>query len=170
MHRPAPAQAGAGHLQRAQRQSHQKYQAWLGALALAGCGGSGNDREAARSTATPRPVATNEPRTQAIREVANRYLAEFAAKDWTGVCATLVPSERRYFDRLAGSCEKVFRNNDAGSLRVLRDSRAGEIRIGPHQAVIEVNELGWREPLLYLYAIQEQGRWGIARSKKLRES
>jgi hypothetical protein len=144
-------------------------------FAAVGCGEdeSGTGRDTA-ATATPRPVATNDPRTQKIREVANRYLSATAGRDWTAVCATLVPSERRHFERLAGTCEEAFRTGavEAGNreVRRLRDARAGEIRIGRHQAVIEINELGWREPLMHLYAIREDGGWGIARSKKLRDS
>jgi hypothetical protein len=145
---------------------------WVAAasLALAGCGDSGEAHGTARTSATPPPVATNDPAEQEIREVANRYLAAVAAKDWPAVCATLAPSERVYYLRNAGSCEAAFRSRadelgDDGR-RLLRDSRASEIRIGPEQAVIEVTKLGWHEVLVRLYAIRDDGRWGIARSKK----
>jgi hypothetical protein len=119
-------------------------------------------------------VSTNDSRTQEIREVANRYLAASARSDWTMVCATLARSERRHFDRLAGSCEAAFRANaeEVGrrQLRRLRNARAGEIRIDGDEAVIEVNELGWREVLMRLYAVHGDGGWGIARSEQRRGS
>jgi hypothetical protein len=147
-------------------------------LGLGGCGSSANDEPATASsptaTTTPRPVSTSDPRTQEIREAANEYLAASARGDWTTVCATLARSERRYFDRRAGACEAAFRANaervGRRELRRLRNARAGEIRINDDTAVIEVSELGWREVLMRLYATHEDGRWGIARSKKRRGS
>jgi len=142
-------------------------------IALAACGGDDAEPSAARTpTATPDARATPEPASQEIREIANRYLAAFARSDWAGVCATLVPSERRHFDRRAGSCERAFSfpKTPRRELQLLRNSRAGEIRIAPNQAIIEVTELGWRKPYMRLYAIEERGAWGIARSRKQRES
>jgi hypothetical protein len=149
---------------------------WLPAflcIGLAACGGDDAEPSAARTpTATAEARATPEPTSQEIRQAANRYLAAFGRSDWAGVCATLVPSERRHFDRRAGSCERAFAATEATKRerRLLRNSRAGEIRIGPNQAIIEITELGWREPFMRLYAIEERGAWGIARSRKQRES
>jgi hypothetical protein len=141
-------------------------------LALAGCGG-GEERATARpsptATDTPDPVTTAEPNQLEIRQAANAYLKAFAAGDWTGVCDTLVPSERRHFERLAGSCERGFSSTGGRNRRVLSNAIAGEIRIRSEQAVIAVNEQGWREPIMRLYAIEEDGAWGIARSKKRRD-
>jgi len=50
-----------------------------------------------------------------------------------------------------------------------RNSRASEIRIGREQAVIDITELGMDDVYMRLYAIEEDGRWGIARSRKRRE-
>jgi hypothetical protein len=145
-------------------------------VALGGCG----DEQDPAATATPEPTkqadsrATPEPREQQIREVANAYLKASSRADWTAVCATLARSERRYFERLGdGKCERVFR---AGGRRMgKRDSEravnllASDIRIGREQAVIEITQAGGRDVLMRLYAIEEDGRWGIARSKKRRE-
>jgi hypothetical protein len=145
------------------------------ALAGAGCGaGEGDEPSSARAqatpTATPEPRSTPEPPSQEVREVANRYLAAFAARKWGEVCATLVPSEQSHFDRLAGSCERAFRASGARQSRqvrkLLRNSRAGEIRIRGTRATIEITELGWREPFMRLYAIEEDGAWGISRRKR----
>ena len=119
-------------------------------------------------------MATNDPTTQEIREVANRYLAEFARQDWAGVCTTMAPSERRYYDRHGDSCVNAFRRNakrvTRRGLKLFRNSRAGEIHLRAEEAVIEVTKLGWFDTILRLYAIQEQDRWWIARSKKRRGS
>jgi hypothetical protein len=56
-----------------------------------------------------------------------------------------------------------------GARRLVGKSAASEIRIGPEQAVIEITESGGQEPYMRLYATEENGRWGIARSKKRRE-
>jgi hypothetical protein len=137
-------------------------------LALAGCGG-GEERATARPSpaSTPDPVATVEPTEVEIRKAANAYVKAYARGDWTGVCDTLVPSERRYFDQLGGSCERVFRS-EGRNRRVLRDAIAGEVRIGRDQAVIVIEDYVVDE-LMRLYAIEEDGSWGIARSKKRRE-
>jgi hypothetical protein len=81
---------------------------------------------------------------------------------------------QRYFERLGkGKCERVFR---AGGRRAGRRGRelmgnslASEIRIGREQAVIGITELGGRDVYMRLYAIEEDGRWGIARSRARRE-
>jgi hypothetical protein len=145
-------------------------------VALAGCGDNAESPQARTESATrsqPDPRSTPDPTELEIRQVANAYLKAFAREDWSGVCATLAASERRYFDRLAGSCERPFRQGgrEAGKRgrRQLANSLASAIRIGPDQAVIEITEAGWREPFMRLYAIEEYGRWGIARSKKQRE-
>jgi hypothetical protein len=142
-------------------------------LVLPGCGESGEAQGTARATAKPRPVATSDPTKQEIRELANGYLAAIAAKDWSGVCKTMAPSERVFYLREWGSCEKAFRSraDDVGAYgrRIFRNSRAAEIRIGPEQAVIDVSKLGSHDVLVRLHAIREDGRWGIARSKKDRE-
>jgi hypothetical protein len=139
-------------------------------LALAGCGG-GEERATARPspTSTPEPAPTTEPTQLEVRQAANAYLKAFARGDWKGVCDALVPSERRYFDNLTGSCERGFRRTGGRDRRLLRNAIAGEIRIRSEQAVISVNEQGWREPIMRLYAIEEDGSWGIARSEKRRE-
>ena len=141
-------------------------------IAAPGCGEE-EQRPPPAATAEPDRRATPDATELEIRQAANAYLKAFARGDWTGVCATLVASERRYFDRLAGSCERPFRDiaRKAGKRgrRQMRDSLASAIRIGPEQAVIEITEAGWREPYMRLYAVEENGRWGIARSKKRRE-
>jgi hypothetical protein len=138
-------------------------------LALAGCGG-GEERATARPspTSTPDPVATVDPTQVEIRRAANAYVKAYARADWTGVCDTLVPSERRYFDQLGGRCERVFRTTGGRNRRILRDASAGEIRIGREQAVIVVEDQ-FVDEIMRLYAIEEDGAWGIARSKKRRE-
>jgi hypothetical protein len=147
-------------------------------VALAGCGD--DEDPAATATPTPEPTkqpdsrATPEPTEQQIREVADAYLKALSRRDWSAVCATLARSEQRYFDRLGdGKCERVFR---AGGRRMGKRDReraanllASDIRIGREQAVIEITEAGGRDVYLRLYAIEEDGRWGIARSKKRRE-
>jgi hypothetical protein len=137
---------------------------------LAGCGGESDEPSSARTqatpTATPEPRATPEPTSQEIREVVNRYLAAYARQDWSGLCATLVPSQQRQFDRLAGSCERAFRTLRSEKRELVRNSRAGEIRVRGKRATIEVTELGWREPYMRLYAIEEDGAWGVARRKR----
>jgi hypothetical protein len=144
-------------------------------LSLVACG-SEEQRVAGQSkpaaTEAPDPRATPDPTELEIRQDANAYLKAYARGDWTGVCDTLVPSERRYFDELGGRCEHVFRQTVRVSRRErrqLRNALASDIRIGRHQAVIEVTESGWRDPIMRLYAIEEAGAWGIARSKKRRE-
>ena len=152
--------------------------ALLAALALGGCGESADEDRAASGptpASTPRPVSTNDPRTQEIREAANRYLSATARADWSAVCATLARSERGYFDRLGGSCEAVYgadsrRKAVRRERRLIRNARAGDIRVKGDGAVIDVHELGWREVLFRLYAIEENGRWGIARREKLRDA
>jgi hypothetical protein len=146
--------------------------------ALAGCG---EDKEpVATPTPTAKPAkqvdsrATPEPTEQQIREAANAYLKALARRDWTAVCATLVKSEQRYFARLGdGKCERVFRASGRRMSRRERaraaNSLADEIRIGRDQAVIDITESGWDDVYMRLYAIEEDGRWGIARSKKRRE-
>ena len=146
-------------------------------IVLAGCG---EDAERAPGAAQPTkstkadPRATPDPVELEIRQAANAYMKAFGRRDWKGVCATLVPSERRYFDRLAGACERPFRQGwrgmTKGARRLVANSIAGEIRIGPYQAVIDITENGDPGPYMKLYAIEENGRWGIARSKKQRES
>jgi hypothetical protein len=147
-------------------------------LGFAGCGEDAHP--AATPTATPEPTkqadsrATPEPTEQQIRQVANAYLKALSRRDWTAVCATLAKSEQRYFDRLGdGKCERVFRAS--GRRMGKRDraragnSLASEIRIAREQAVIEITEAGGRDVYMRLYAIEEDGRWGIARSKKRRQ-
>jgi hypothetical protein len=140
-------------------------------LALAGCGG-GEERATARPspspTDTPDAVATVDPTQVEIRKAANAYVKAYARGDRTGVCDTLVPSERRYFDQLGGSCERVFRTTGGRNRRILRDASAGEIRIGREQAVIVVEDQ-FVDEIMRLYAIEEDGSWGIARSKKRRD-
>jgi hypothetical protein len=138
-------------------------------VAIVGCGESSEAPRPA-ATAIPDRRATVEPTQVEIRKVANAYVRAWGRKDWEAVCGTLVPSERRYFDRLGGSCERVYRQGRSGKRvhRLVRDSIAGEIRIGPKQAVIEITEAGSPTPYMRLYAIQENGRWGIARSFKRR--
>jgi hypothetical protein len=142
-------------------------------VVLAGCG------EEAEPAAVPTEPAKSDPRARfdetelEIRQAANAYLQAFGNRDWKGVCAALVPSERRYFDRLAGDCERPFRQGwremTKGARRLAANAIAGEIRIGPYQAVIHVTESGSPDPYMRLYAIEENGHWGIARSRKLRE-
>jgi hypothetical protein len=146
-------------------------------VALAGCGESEDPAPAsppkpAKKQADPR--ATPEPTEQEIREAANAYLQAFSRSDWTAVCNTLVPSERQYFDRLGkGKCERVFRDGgrEAGKRgrESLGTSIASDIRIGREQAVIGITLYGSHKVYMRLYAIEEDGRWGIARSKKRRD-
>ena len=134
----------------------------------------GESSEPAPPAATPIPDrrAQVEPTQLEIRRAANAYVRAWGQRDWDALCDTLVPSERRYFDRLGGSCERVFRQGGKRSgkfeRRVVGDSIASEIRIGPKQAVIEITQAGSPTPYMRLYAIQEKGRWGIARSLKRR--
>ena len=73
-------------------------------VALAGCEETA-ERPQARTepamSSQPDPRSTPGPTELEIRQVANAYLKEFARGDWSGVCATLAASERRYFDRLS---------------------------------------------------------------------
>jgi hypothetical protein len=142
-------------------------------VALAGCGEEAQPAQAPAKSPRPDPRATPDPVELEIRQAANAYLKAFGRRDFTGVCAALVPSERRYFDRLAGECERPFRQGwremTKGARRLTANSIAGEIRVGPYQAVIAVTENGWPNSYMRLYAIEENGEWGIARSRKLRE-
>jgi hypothetical protein len=145
-------------------------------VALAGCG-EGADPPATGASEAAKPAArraTPDPTEQQIREVANAYLKALSRRDWTAACATLAESEQRYLERLGkGRCERVFRDGgrraDKGVRRLLGNSLASEIRIGREQAVIGITEAGGRDVYMRLHAIEEDGRWGIARSRKRRD-
>ena len=140
-------------------------------LALAGCGGSDPGPEAAK----PTPSATADRSSGldqdqvAIRRAVARYYDAYAKKDFEAVCATLVPSERRHFDRKGGRCARVFAQG-AGrlkprELKQLGELEADRIRIEGDRATITLTNAYFSGRYGRLYALREDGEWGITRRK-----
>jgi hypothetical protein len=139
-------------------------------VALAGCAG-GEPQLAAdpEPSATATATATPDPKPE-IRRVASQWLEGVADGDAKARCAALAPSERRHFDRLAGSCERAIRgtgtpHEQAAGRRIARRSKVGQILVyrAGYAAIAVEDDTG---PYLAYYAIKENGRWGLARKKR----
>ena len=145
------------------------------ALALAGCGSDGGGEvPAAETTPTPTATATPDERAQAkeeLRDLTFDWLKAAAKADAGALCDMLAPSERRYFDRLAGSCEEAWAprgtaKRRAFARRTAKESRPGQIIVYEDSyATIEVHH-SRDGNYLTLYAIEEKGEWGMARKKR----
>ena len=143
------------------------------ALALPGCGGSGERPAAEKATVTPAATADrssglDQDQVQIRRAVA-RYYDALAAKDFPAVCATLVPSEQSYFTGLAGKCPRAFaqeaRRLPPRRLKLLAELEADRVRIKGDRATITVTNAYFSGRHGRLYALRENGAWGLARRK-----
>jgi hypothetical protein len=145
----------------------------LALLALAGCGGEEDPPARADAEPTATATATPDEREQAkeeIRQLATDWLAAAAKADAKGQCELLIPAEQRYFDRLAGSCEKAYTPRGSAedkrfARETARDSKPGTIIVydkGYATIELEHSADGVYETI---YAVEADGGWGIARKK-----
>jgi septum formation inhibitor MinC len=134
---------------------------------FAGCGGGSSPEkpaEAATSTppaATATPEATPNPQTE-LRALAGKYYETVAANDPAATCDTLIASERAHFERKFGKCEKAF----AFSKKVrsgVEGLRAGDVTVKGDAARISIVAPSGTKVDENLYAVREDGEWGIAR-------
>jgi hypothetical protein len=143
--------------------------AYMLVVAAAGCGEEPAQREPAATTPTPTPTADRtaglDPEKAEIRRAADAYYAALARKDFRAVCDTLAPSERRHFAARAAGCPNAFADLSLPprKRRILRDFRAGEVRVRGDRATIELTLVGSRTVIAKLYALREDDRWGISR-------
>jgi hypothetical protein len=142
------------------------------AVAVAGCGG--DDETTAQAKPEPTASATPDERAQAkqqLRDLTFDWLKAAANEDAGALCGMLVPSERRYFDRLAGSCEEAWAPRGSAKKRAFARRTAEESR--PAQIIVYEDGYATIEVhhsrdgnYLTLYAIEEKGEWGMARKKR----
>ena len=139
--------------------------------AIAGCGEEAAPREPAAPAQTPTPTpdrsAGLDPGKTELRRAADAYYAAYARKRYEAVCETLAPSERRHFHRIAGSCPKAFSSPrlPARRRRVMRDFRAGAVRIRGDRATISITTTTSNDEIGRLYGLREDGRWWISRRR-----
>lgn len=139
----------------------------VGCALLAGCG---REEPPAEAEASAEPTATETPdaREQAkkeIRELTFDWLAAGAKGDGAALCETLAPSERRYYASRHRSCAAAWRKPTAFGVRTLKESRPGTIIVYEEgYATIEIHHIEDGN-YMTIYAIDEGGRWGIARKK-----
>jgi hypothetical protein len=118
---------------------------WLALLVLCVVAGCGSSR------------SPDEEETAAI---AKRYLEAVSAEDWKAVCETRTQKEQQEFERIAGSCERVFEKIFQGKpVDALDGAEIGDIRIEGNKAGIDVHQPGHEEDSLTLAAVRENGRW-----------
>src|SRR3954471_24981535 len=81
-------------------------------VVLAGASGCGAEQRQPAATATQGTHTTKRSAGDrdelSVRHLVTAYYRAFAARDWTGVCATLSPRARARFARKAGSCERIY--------------------------------------------------------------
>jgi hypothetical protein len=149
---------------------------WIPVLLMFATGGCGRDEaeEAPAAESTPTPTKTPDARAQAkeeIQELTFQWLKAASKEDAGALCDMLAPSEQRYFDKLAGSCEKAWAargsaKKRAFARRTAEESRPGQIIVYEDgYATIEIHH-SRDGNYLTLYAIEEKGEWGMARKKR----
>lgn len=140
---------------------------------LAGCGGEDAEPTPAAAETTPEATATPDEREQAkeeIRQLVTDWLAAAAKGDAQGQCELLIPAEQRYFDKLAGSCEKAYTPRGSAkdkkfARETARDTKPGTIIVyDKGYATIELEHAtdGVYETV---YAVETDDGWGMARKK-----
>jgi hypothetical protein len=135
-------------------------------VGVTACGESPQSTEspATRAAATPTATAaaTEQTPEAEIRQAATNYITGLADQDWSRVCESRAPSERREFAREAGSCEQVFKillESQPAMGKIMADAKPGEVRIKGAVAGVDIVQPGQTEPAGTLAAVREDGHW-----------
>jgi hypothetical protein len=136
---------------------------------VAACGeDGGGEQTAATATATAAKTAaatateTAQTPEAEIEQAAKQYLTGISDKDWSQVCESRAPSERRKFERDIGSCEAAFKlilGKTPELAQAFAEAETGDVRIKGKLAGIDILQPGQTEPALTLAAVRENGHW-----------
>ena len=133
-------------------------------VVLAGASGCGSGQSQPAATATQKAETTRRSLRErdelSVRHLVTAYYRAFAARDWTGVCATLSPRARARFARKAGSCGRIYASTARPSaVKATRHMRAGPVTVHGDRATAAIEAFGGRVDTLY--AARIHGRWWL---------
>lgn len=127
---------------------------------LAACGSDENERAAPAETQARTQEKTGVTDQTQIRALGTKYIEAYAKKDWGTVCSTLSPRARARFKRKAGSCQKVYEQAPAKSVRFAKDQEIMDVRMrGDDRAVMTIGTHYSDRVEGRMYAAKLDGRW-----------